>query len=485
MSDIEQLGSDPSASQLTRKHQQFLAQIVNSLIRRGDLYRDPSSAYEWRIRESIGPVSKPVPVLGDFTEGMDETTIMRPGPQGLQGPIGLQGIPGRDGIDPEDLINIPGPIGLTGATGPQGPIGLSGEDAEDWDLLRPPGATLASDVINTPSICDFRLTLTTGTPLPIVDQSGQSTIYLTPYVGKSIALYDSTAAVWRRLSTAEISVAVPSTQWRAFDIYCYNNGGTATLETTNWNQLSGTITNATNASPIVVTSTGHGLNTGDYIFASGVGGNTGLNNGAWWVTKVDANSFSCNFSVGTGAFSSNGSWWQLNGARATAIAQQDGVWVKSGDSTRRYMGSGCTNATSGQMDDKQSDRMLYNFYNGLHRSINVAQGGSHTYATNFTRYINADPTKHIKFMAGFNEELLFAVSGQLTGDDTNQSLVAITFDGTNLGQIENTNLKLVRASSVSLNRYAAGVQIIPLLENSPGAATITVGAANLRGLVVM
>jgi hypothetical protein len=67
------------------------------------------------------------------------------------------------------------------------------------------------------------------------------------------------------------------------------------------------VTAATNASPIVLTSTGHSLNTGDVISVSGVVGNTAAN-GVFTVTKVDANTFSLNGSTGNGAYVSGGTW---------------------------------------------------------------------------------------------------------------------------------------------------------------------------------
>ena len=67
------------------------------------------------------------------------------------------------------------------------------------------------------------------------------------------------------------------------------------------------VTGATNASPIVVTSTGHALNTGDAVAISGVAGNTAAN-GTFTVTKIDANTFSLNGSTGNGAYTSGGTW---------------------------------------------------------------------------------------------------------------------------------------------------------------------------------
>lgn len=85
---------------------------------------------------------------------------------------------------------------------------------------------------------------------------------------------------------------------------------------------TGTVTGATNATPIVITSTNHGLNTGDSVVMSNVGGNTAANSvpvttaggsavapiPSWVVTKINANSFSLNSSVGNGAYTSGGTW---------------------------------------------------------------------------------------------------------------------------------------------------------------------------------
>jgi hypothetical protein len=70
---------------------------------------------------------------------------------------------------------------------------------------------------------------------------------------------------------------------------------------------TGTITNATNATPIVVTCTAHGLTTGARVTITGVTGNTS-SNGTFTVTRVDANTFSLDDSVGNGAYSAGGTW---------------------------------------------------------------------------------------------------------------------------------------------------------------------------------
>lgn len=70
---------------------------------------------------------------------------------------------------------------------------------------------------------------------------------------------------------------------------------------------TGSVTGATNASPIVITSLAHGLTTGQRVTITGVGGNTAAN-GTWLVTRIDADTFSLDGSTGNGAYTSGGTW---------------------------------------------------------------------------------------------------------------------------------------------------------------------------------
>lgn len=75
---------------------------------------------------------------------------------------------------------------------------------------------------------------------------------------------------------------------------------------TNEEVTSRTVTNATNASPIqITTSAANALVTGQTVTISGVGGNTAAN-GTWVITRVDGTSFTLNGSVGNAAYTSGG-----------------------------------------------------------------------------------------------------------------------------------------------------------------------------------
>lgn len=65
-----------------------------------------------------------------------------------------------------------------------------------------------------------------------------------------------------------------------------------------------TITDATNASPIVISAASHGFQTGDTIINGGVLGNTAAN-GQFEITKIDDDSYSVP-AAGNGAYTSGG-----------------------------------------------------------------------------------------------------------------------------------------------------------------------------------
>lgn len=72
----------------------------------------------------------------------------------------------------------------------------------------------------------------------------------------------------------------------------------------NVNQIS--VTDATNASPIVITTaSAHGYATGNKIVVQQVGGNTAAN-GAWIITVINTTSFSLDGSTGNAAYTSGG-----------------------------------------------------------------------------------------------------------------------------------------------------------------------------------
>jgi hypothetical protein len=124
-------------------------------------------------------------------------------------------------------------------------------------------------------------------------------------VGLGTALRSS--HVTRNTTTTAPSNADSAPAYRVYGPGGLMSNGTGNLSLKDPSAAGGTITAATNAAPIVITSAGHNLSTGTLVTISGVTGNTAAN-GTFQVTVIDANTFSLGGSTGNGAYVSGGVW---------------------------------------------------------------------------------------------------------------------------------------------------------------------------------
>ena len=154
------------------------------------------------------------------------------------------------------------------------------------------------------SLCECRLTLSTGVPVPASDVTGATTVYLTPFLGNRIALFDGSGA-WAVLAlSADLSLALGTlVAGTNYDIFCYNNSGTPALEL--------------------------------------------------------------------------GAAWTNDTTRSTGLVLQDGIPVKSGATTRRYLGTLRTTSTT-TTEDSASRRFLFNMYHPVARHLLVQNVSSPT-----------------------------------------------------------------------------------------------------------
>lgn len=99
--------------------------------------------------------------------------------------------------------------------------------------------------------------------------------------------------------------------------------------------------------------------------------------------------------------------WTNDTTRATALAWQNGVYVKSGAVTRRYLGSFRTTGTSGQTEDSRAKRFVWNYYNRRSRQLFVSDpAASWTYSTGSWRQANNNSANQVDFVRGVSEDLL-------------------------------------------------------------------------------
>jgi len=104
------------------------------------------------------------------------------------------------------------------------------------DSVRSEHAGFVSNLLyfTDPQICNGRLTLSTGVPVPDSDVSGSANVYFTPYLGNRISLYVKDYG-WRLYSFSELSLDISGVaDEKNIDVWVYDNAGTLTLAYTLW-----------------------------------------------------------------------------------------------------------------------------------------------------------------------------------------------------------------------------------------------------------
>lgn len=270
------------------------------------------------------------------------------------------------------------------------------------------------------SVCDGRLTLTTGTPVTTADVTAATSVLFTPYRGNRIACFDGTR--WKMYTFSELSIAVPAAANQMYDVFAVDSAGSIVLE----------------------------------VLA-----------------------------------------WTSDTARATALALQDGVLVKSGATTRRYLGSFRTTAVAGQTEDSYAKRYVWNYYNRVRRGMRAAPEttDSWTYTTATMRQANANAANQLDFVVGV-AEVLAEVFALHRATNNNATVVGVStsigYDSTSaaatgvlmLGAAASDTLGAFALPSASLRHYpAVGRHVYVWLEYSAATGTTTwygdAGAANI------
>jgi hypothetical protein len=102
--------------------------------------------------------------------------------------------------------------------------------------------------------------------------------------------------------------------------------------------------------------------------------------------------------------------WSTDTTRATALVLQDGVLVKSGATTRRYLGTIRITSSTGQCEDSVAHRFVWNYYNRFERPLQVFDStDTWTYATATWRAANGTTTNHrVDYVCGYSEDLMRA-----------------------------------------------------------------------------
>ncbi len=344
-------------------------------------------------------------------------------------------------------------------------------------------------------ICQGRVTATSGLPVTTADVTGATSIYWTPTKGNRVALWDGSKWVLDVLT--EVTVALGTIiNAQAYDVFGYDSSGTPAAEILEWQNATITCTSAT---PAVVTWTAHGLVTGNSITFTNSGGAlpSGISaNTQYFVTVVDANTFKLSttaINVGAGTFvntTNTGTGTHTGHSptnRQTAVTLQDGVLCKSGDKTRRYLGTFLTTATT-TTEDSAAKRFVWNYYNRVCRTmINVTEtSDSWGYSTGSYRQSNANVANQLAYVCGIAEEPVEAYAYAICnsanagilvvgiGVDSTTANSALTHGDNNNAAIGNN---VFSHSATYRGIPGIGYHYLPWLENSSCASTTWYGDA--------
>lgn len=181
--------------------------------------------------------------------------------------------------------------------------------------------------------------------------------------------------------------------------------------------------------------------------------------------------------------------WTNSTTRATALVRQDGVWCKTGDLSRRYIGTLRTTSSASTTEDSNARRFLYNEYNRTSRKLYAVEaGGSHTYSTATYRAWNSSSTPgvtQVLFVLG-NPQNVSISGGGLTALVTpgQDAIVALGLNVTNAAYSDSRFFNratgnLIEGHFVNDMICAVGLNTVTLLEYGPAAgATFQVGTVN-------
>ena len=174
--------------------------------------------------------------------------------------------------------------------------------------------------------------------------------------------------------------------------------------------------------------------------------------------------------------------WTNGTTRATALTTQDGVYVKTGDATRLYLGTLCGSG-SGTCEDSSLKRFVYNYYNKLIRKLAVVEATtSWSYSSATYRPMNNSTANRVQLVSGTGEdmaEFMALAYCTFSGAALTAGFNGIGVDSTSVSTIDfgahvSVNSSLFLAPLSLLRPYpSAGFHYYQALESGGGVDTQT------------
>jgi hypothetical protein len=167
--------------------------------------------------------------------------------------------------------------------------------------------------------------------------------------------------------------------------------------------------------------------------------------------------------------------WADDTRRATEIVEQDGVYVKSGATGRRYLGTGRTTSVSGQCEDSEANRFLWNYYNRVQKRLEYNEATSHTNGSStWVEWRSGAGGPHRAYLVlGVAEEpFLYTTFGAMF-DGGRTSIGVNTVAAPSGNQNSNSNTAVIRATASGLYQFPIGYSYVALVERgATGPATL-------------
>jgi hypothetical protein len=176
--------------------------------------------------------------------------------------------------------------------------------------------------------------------------------------------------------------------------------------------------------------------------------------------------------------------WSTTTARATALVMQNGVPVKSGATTRRYIGTFFTTSTT-QTEDSLLKRYVWNYYNRVPRKLQRFDSTNYNYTTATTRQANGSASNQVSVVIGVQEVLVELSVATIVSGAAAASQVQVgvgvdsttTFSSSSQGGVigPGTGGTTITTPAVSTYRdyTAIGKHDLSWNENGGGGGTVT------------
>lgn len=272
--------------------------------------------------------------------------------------------------------------------------------------------------VGAQSFFNARMTLESGVPVPTIDQFAKTTMYLTPYMGNLIGLYDEPTSTWSNYTFSELGIPIPAGARQLFDLFVRQTGGVCSLEIGSYQTQAATNSPAAGNSVVISMVSTANFAIGDIISVNSVGGSeecliTSL------VTNTSITVDWLEFSHTTPTICSN--------VPVNALAMQDGILVKASDHSRRYCGT-WLNGASGQANDARNLRTVGNANNLVQRPFSILPGVA-SWTTSQTSYFPLGGTKTgYRLVAVTADSTHVSVAGIHGRSATQQCGIATVFD---------------------------------------------------------